>query len=198
MFKIEIFTLDYLKGFFKRNKKLLIISLIIIIASLVLFAIGARMLFGAEATTSINKSTTTNFLGFIDLFVHNFRSDAIVLLGGFLLSILSLILTIYNCFIAGAFLGVMPRAFAVGILPHGIFEYAASVFSLVGAFIITKLEIVSFKAWLSKDHTVKEVLNDNKNAIKDIILIIVLIIILLLIAAFIENYITPMLLNMAF
>lgn len=195
---MEIFTLDYLKGFFKRNKKLLIISFIIVIASLILIAICGRMLFGAETVNSVNKSTASNFSGFIDLFIHNLKSDAIVLLGGFVLSIFSLMLTIFNCFVAGMFLGMSPSAFAVGILPHGIFEYAASVFSLTGAFIITKLEIASFKALLSKDHTVKEVLNDNKNAIKDIILIIVFIIILLLIAGLIENYITPMLLNMAF
>ena len=195
---MEIFTLDYLKGFFKRNKKLLIISFIIVIASLIIIAVCGRMLFGADAVTGVNKSTTANFSGFIDLFINNFKSDAIVLLGGFVLSIFSLILTIFNCFVVGMLFGMDPYAAAVGILPHGIFEYAASVFALTGAFIITKLEIASFKAWLSKDHTVKEVLNDNKNVIKDIILIIVFIIILLLIAALIENYITPMLLDMVF
>ena len=195
---MEIFTLDYLKGFFKRNKKLLITSFIIIIASLIIIAICGRMLFGAEAVNSINKGTVNNFSGFIDLFFTNFKSDVVVLLGGFVLSIWSLIQSIFNCLVAGMFLGMDPSIFVVGILPHGIFEYAASVFSLTGAFIITKLEIASVKAWLSKDQTVKEVLKDNKFAIKDIILIIVFIIILLLIAAFIENYITPMLLNMAF
>ena len=195
---MEIFTLDYLKGFFKRNKKLLITSFIIIIASFIIIAVCGRILFGAEPVNSINKSTVNNFSGFIDLFVTNFKSDVVVLLGGFVLSIWSLIQSIFNCLVAGMFLGMDPSIFVVGILPHGIFEYAASVFSLTGAFIITKLEIASVKAWLSKDHTVKEVLNDNKNAIKDIILIIVFIIILLLIAAFIENYITPMLLNMVF
>lgn len=198
MFKIEIFTLDYLKGFLKRNKRLLIISFIIIIASLILAAVVGRILFGVETITSANKITTTNFSGFIDLFVHNLKSDTIVLLSGFVLSIFSVILSIFNCLVAGMFLGINHYAFVVGILPHGIFEYAASVFALTGAFIITKLEIASFKAWLSKDYTVKEVLNNNKNAIKDIILMIIFIIILLLIAALIENYITPILLNMAF
>ncbi len=195
---MEIFTLDYLKGFFKRNKKLLIISFIIVIASLIIIAVCGRMLFGGEAVAGVNKSAAANFSGFIDLFINNFRSDAIVLLGGFVLSIFSLILTIFNCFVVGMLFGMDPYAAAVGILPHGIFEYAASIFALTGAFIITKLEIASFKALLSKDHTVKEVLNDNKNVIKDIILIIVFIIILLLIAALIENYITPMLLDMVF
>ena len=89
---------------------------------------------------------------------------------------------------------VTPIQFIVGILPHGIFELPATILSLVGAFIITKLEINLLNA-LFKKH-LKEEINKSDKLVKDIVLTFIIILVLLIIAAIIEAGVTPMLLSM--
>ncbi len=71
--------------------------------------------------------------------------------------------------------------FSVTILPHGIIEYAASIFSLACAFKITKLEVEMIK---TKSFT--NVLSEHRRELKDILIMIVVVVVLLAIAAVIE------------
>ena len=201
---MNIFTLSYLKEFFERNKTLLLISLGIFIASLIVGAIYGYFMVGGKTgllstiiSSAPNKAVNPN-CDPVELFIHNFTADILIILGGLVLSIFSVFSAILNGFSIGTSLGMDVPFFVVGIIPHGIVEYAATIFSLAGAFILTKLEIIVFKAFINKNQSVKEVLKDNKVKITDIILIIIIDIVLLAIAAIIEGFITGRLLLAAF
>ena len=77
------------------------------------------------------------------------------------------------------------------IVPHGIFEYTASLFALVGAFLFTIIEIDIIKSFRDKDNSVSDVIAEDKIKFKDILLSAIFMTILLLIAALIEGNITP-------
>ena len=70
---------------------------------------------------------------------------------------------------------------ALTILPHGIIEYAALIFSLACAFKITKLEVEMIKT-----KSFKNVLNEHRRELKDILIMIVVVVVLLAVAAVIE------------
>ena len=131
----------------------------------------------------------------IFLFQNNIRANIIIMIGGLLFSIFSVLGIIMNGLIIGfTYTLVTPIQFIVGILPHGIFELPATILSLVGAFIITKLEINLLNALFKK--RLKEEINKSDKLVKDIVLTFIIILVLLIIAAIIEAGVTPVLLSM--
>lgn len=183
------------KEFFNQNKKLLLIAFIIVFGSLIVgsligyFEAGdsygqmSQMIeFANENNIPSPINNTATGTSGLEYFIHNFSIDIMTMLGGFLLSIFSVINVLQSSFIAGQFIGQDFIFGLVATLPHGIIEYLATVFALTIAFIITRAEIRlirtrSLEGW--------------KTDLKDIIILLILDIIFLAIAGFIEAYVTP-------
>lgn len=196
----EIFGKRYLKEYFSRNKVYILISIFILIASAVLGVIFSDIIkeFVIEILENIVLSMPENPTVYNEatfLFQNNIRANIIIMLGGLFFSIFSILAIIMNGLIIGfTYTLVTPLQFIVGILPHGIFELPATVLSLVGAFLITKLEINLLDALFKKQ--LKEEIGKSNEIIKDIVLTFIIILILLIIAAIIEAGVTPVLLSM--
>ena len=183
------------KGFFNRNKKLLLIAFVIVFGSLIVgsligyFEAGdsygqmSQMIDFAHENnlpSPINNSETDT--SGLEYFIHNFLVDIMTMLGGFLFSIFAVINVLQSSFIAGQFIGQDFIFGLVSTLPHGIIEYLGTVFALTIAFIITRAEIRlirtrSLEGW--------------KTDLKDIAILLILDIIFLAVAGFIEAYVTP-------
>ena len=190
-----------MKEFFKRNRKLLLISLTIFL----IFAIGgaifsfisagehygmiSKALFQAKAngTLASNDVPKSTSLG---LFLHNIIADFAVIAGGLLFSVISVLIVIFNAVIIGIPFGNDFVYSAVTILPHGIIEYSALIFALAAAFKITQIEIK-----MIKNRRFRDTLNEHKRELKDILIMIVIVAVLLVIAAVIEaNFVEPIML----
>ncbi len=188
-----------MKEFFKRNKKVLRISLVIFI----IFAVGgaifgfiaigdnygmiSKTIYQMKANGTISYNATAANLDTFDLFLHNVCANFIIIAGGLLFSVISVLVTIFNAVSIGAPFGTDLNYFAVTILPHAIFEYAATIIALACAFNITKLEIR-----MIKERSIKSVLSESDRELKDILIMIVLVAVLLAVAAVIEcNLIEP-------
>lgn len=183
------------KEFFNRNKKLLLIALIIVFGSLIVgsligyFEAGDRygqmsqmIEFAHENNIPSPINNTATDTSGIEYFIHNFLIDIMTMIGGFLFSIFSVINVLQSSFIAGQFIGQDFIFGLVSTLPHGIIEYLGTVFALTIAFIITRAEIRlirtrSIEGW--------------KTDLKDIVILLILDIIFLAVAGFIEAYVTP-------
>lgn len=98
-----------------------------------------------KANGTLNQNETVPAVNTFYLFLHNFSADLFVIVGGLLFSVISVLSIIFNAVSIGSSFGMDFTFSAVTILPHGIIEYAASVFSLACAFNITKLEIEMIK-----------------------------------------------------
>lgn len=83
----------------------------------------------------------------------------------------------------------------VAVMPHGIFEIPSGIFAMAGGLMLFITEINVIKAILTRN-SVKEAINDSDKLIKDAIISTIIVFILLVIAAFIEIFITPLLMNM--
>lgn len=157
---------------------------------------------GTDVITENNDSITNlfedySFEGFINLFLYNFSIDFGCILGGLVFSIPSLIVTFVNASQIGViFSEVNFIIILLGIIPHGIFEIPSSVFALSGALMITSFELKIIKGILSSKTTVKEEIENSIYLIKDAIISVGIVFLLLIIAAFIETFITPILLLM--
>lgn len=180
-----------MKEFFKRNKKVLIFSLVIFLVCAIGSAIFAYSSvgenYGAISNALWHKNVTGNQtsnisfkLNTIDLFLHNLLADYVLIAGGLLFSVFSVLITIFNGVIIGIPFGTDLTYSLVTILPHGILEYSATVFALACAFNITKLEIK-----MIKNRSFKNTLNEHRE-LKDILIMCLIVFILLLIAAIIE------------
>lgn len=204
---MDIFTKTNLKGFFKRNKYYFIIALIIFFVALIAGAIYAYNLVGCETgmltQAAIEASSHGNLsnslsITWYELFIFNFSSDLIVLVGGFAVSIASIFYVALNGFSIGTMFGIDPLFAAVTVIPHGIFEFSSSIFALVGAFIITKFEIDVIRALVSKEKSVKDLVNNSGYVLKDLVLVLIFMFVLLLIAAIVESYGTNIVFNLVF
>ena len=188
-----------MKEFFKRNKKVLLISLALFLTVAVVSAVASFILIGnkygmisgtiyqmkANGTSFYNNNVTKT--GTINLFLHNVVSDLIVIIGGLFFSIISVLAIIYNAILIGTPFGVDFTYYAVTILPHGIIEYAAAVISLACAFNITKIEVE-----MIRKRNVRDILKERRRELKDILIMIVVVVVLLAIAAVIEcNLVEP-------
>ena len=190
-------------GFFKRNKKIIIISFVIFI----LFALAGMIVSNVMAGDQVGKiskammempknGTGANLdigISSLDLFIHNFSVSVIIIAGGILFSVISFLVTVFNAFSIGAPFGSDPVFALVSILPHSIFEYSATTLSLAVAFLITKLEIK-----MIRQRSFMGTLRESETELKDILVLIIVIVVLLAVAAVIEAYITPMIVKAYF
>ena len=184
-------------GFFKRNKKIIIISFVIFILFALAGMIVSNVIVGdqvgkiSKAMMEMPKNGTGANLDIgmssLDLFIHNFSVSVIIIAGGILFSIISFLVTVFNAFSIGAPFGSDPVFALVSILPHSMFEYSATTLSLAVAFLITKLEIK-----MIRQRSFMGTLRESETELKDILVLIIVIVVLLAVAAVIEAYITPM------
>lgn len=184
-------------GFFKRNKKIIIISFVIFILFALAGMIVSNMVVGdqvgkiSKAMMEMPKNGTGANLdigmSFLDLFIHNFSVSVIIIAGGILFSIISFLVTVFNAFSIGAPFGSDQVFALVSILPHSMFEYSATTLSLAVAFLITKLEIK-----MIRQRSFMGTLRESETELKDILVLIIVIVVLLAVAAVIEAYVTPM------
>lgn len=157
---------------------------------------------GTDVITENNADITNlfedySFEGFIILFLYNFSIDFGCILGGLVFSLPSLIITFVNASQIGVIFSELNFIIILlGIIPHGIFEIPSSVFALSGALMITSFELKIIKGVLSSKTTVKEEIENSIYLIKDSIISVGIVFLLLIIAAFIETFITPILLLM--
>lgn len=183
------------EGCFNRNKKIILIAVMIMLISAIAGAGIAYMNADGKyniISSAMSSNATGNGysddigVGAAEIFIHNVITDLIIILGGFFFSIISVILVIINGVSIGGLFGIdLPYA-SVTVLPHGIIEYFASSLALVIAFKITQLEIN-----VIKNGNVRNTLGEHKIDIKDIFAIFVVMMILLAIAGFIEGIVTP-------
>lgn len=183
-------------GFFKRNKKIIIISFVIFIVFALIGGVVSGILAGenggriTKAIMEMPKNGTNPGLGFTvsfsEIFIHNLCVSIMIILGGILFSIISVIITVFNAFSIGAPFGSDFTFAALSILPHSIIEYSATTLSLAVAFMITKLEIK-----MIKERSFMATLRESKTELKDILVLIIVIVVLLFIASLIEGFITP-------
>ena len=196
---MEILSKSYIKEYFKRNKKLFLISLLFFIISFLLGVLVSFIMTGnnhglisSAIFNGKHKITLDSLLvDSLGLFIHNFSVDLGTLILGLLFSIVSLILVCMNAFMIGMPFGQDFLFAFFSIVPHGIFEYTASLFALVGAFLFTIIEIDIIKSFRDKDKSVSDVIAEDKIKFKDILLSAIFMTILLVISALIEGNITP-------
>lgn len=188
-----------MKEFFKRNKKVLLISLALFLTVAVVSAVASFMIIGdrygmisgtiyqMKANGTLHYSNNVTKTNTFDLFLHNVISDLIVIIGGLFFSIISVFAIIFNAIIIGSPFGTDFTYYSVTILPHGIIEYAAAVISLACAFNITKIEVE-----MIRKRNVGDTLKERRRELKDILIMIVVVVVLLAIAAVIEcNLVEP-------
>ena len=100
------------KGFFERNKKILLISFLIFIIPTILSAIFtylnmgesygviSKQLYYYANTGQGGQSPIAGVDGF-EIFIHNLITDTYVVLGGLLFSVISVLMVIYNGLLIG-------------------------------------------------------------------------------------------------
>ena len=191
------------KGFLKRNKKIILISLIIFLVFAVSGMLISHMMIGddegqiTKALLNLPKNETNQDVDLdissLDIFVHNLVANIIIIVGGLFFSIISVLIAAFNAVSIASPFGTDLTFSLVAILPHSIFEYTATVIALAAAFLITKLEIA-----MIKNRSFKGTLRDSKTELKDILVLVIVMVILLAIAAIIEGHITPIIVRSFF
>jgi uncharacterized membrane protein SpoIIM required for sporulation len=192
------------KGFFKRNRKIILIAITIFLISAIAGAIVGNMQAGDyknaisntimdQKNQNLNTTPLDIQMSSIELFLHNLTVDFIIILGGILFSIISVLATIFNGFGIGSPFGVDATFACASILPHGIIEYIATSLSLAAAFLITKIEIK-----MIKNRNIRQTIEENKVILKDILVLIIVIVILTFVAAIIEGHLTYMFINLVY
>ena len=187
------------KGFFKRNKKIIIVAVVIMFLSAVAGCAISSMyaednikgkitegLFEASHNkTNEVKSEDVN-INSIEIFVHNVTVNLIVIVMGLLFSIFSVLITVFNGVSIGSIFGVDWTFACVSVLPHAIIEYFAGAIALAAAFLVTKLEIKAIK-----NRSIRSTLAESKVELNDLVTFIIIVVVLLAVAAVIEGNITP-------
>lgn len=195
------------KGFFKRNKKIIIISILIMLLSAVAGCVIASIYTDddykgkiTEGFHEIAQNNTGNVSDIgdvsvnpLELFVHNLTADLIVIVLGLVFSIFSVLLSVFNGFSIGSIFGVDFTYACVSVLPHAIIEYLAGAIALAAAFLITKLEIKAIK-----NRNIRDTLAESKVELNDLLTLIIIVVVLLVVAAVIEGWITPMIVKSFF
>ena len=189
-----------MKEFLKRNKKVLLYSLVLFVVFAIAGAVYGFLTIGDNFGAITNAITNMPpeeaaqsriadvTMDSVELFFHNLASDIVVVLGGFLFSVISVIVVAFNALAIGIPFGSDPVFSAVTILPHGIIEYAASIAALAAAFKITSLEIK-----MIKQRSFRSVIDENRQYIKDIAILLLIMVVLLAVAAVIEGNVTGIL-----
>lgn len=196
--------LNYFKGLYHRNKKLLVISLSIYFISVIAGIILAFFLSRPvdNYLTALVK-TDKQFLSekgfnFFSIFSHNMLSLFLTFIGG-ITAILTVVFLILNGFVYGAFLGytasntmlagqassigsLTPLKFIVYTVPHGIFEITGFIIAGAAGLRLTTIIIDIIR----KD----EESNYYYDQIKDALVLFGIAVVLIFIAAIIETNFT--------
>lgn len=195
------------RGVFKRNKKLLALSVVIFFASLFMGMFAgyfAPDFIGNLLTEFSNQLSSQVDISTVSIFMHNIRAGFMAYIGGIIGIITAALLSI-NGFILGAFLGYFihggainqssagPLVFISYILPHGIFEIPALIIASAAGFRLTSVVIDLINSLRGKPYV-----NNDYLKFKDSIALLAIAVILFAIAAVIEanftisigNYIT--------
>ena len=140
---------DILIETLKENKKIILIFYIILIATAILTMILTKnsMAEKIQLMSSINPVGTHNMSGdnALSLFIHNELGAIETYITSVFFGISAIITLIYNGFTTGTYgnlFGMMiPNGFAryiIYLIPHGIFEYTATVIESVAGIILFK------------------------------------------------------------
>ena len=145
-------------------------------------------------SASDSEYEDASLIGFLVLFIHNFINDFTAIIGGLFLFIPTLYISFINATnIITLFVTGDPLLILLGVIPHGIFEIPSSIFALAGGLMLFITEINIIKALFTRN-SIKEAIDEQ--LIKDAIITVEIVFVLLLLAAFVETFITPVLLNM--
>ena len=194
------------KGVFKRNKKILALSVLIFFISFfmgVFTGYSAPDLIGNFLTEFSNQLSSQVDITTISIFMHNIRVAFIAYAGG-IIGIVTAIVLYGNGFILGSYFGYLMHGsvthhgfnllgFISYTLPHGIFEIPAFIIAGAAGFRLTSIIIDLINSLRGKPYV-----NNDYRKFKDSIALLVIAVILLVIAAIIEanftisigNYIT--------
>lgn len=174
----DIFNKGNFKDYFKRNKFFILISLAVIILSL--WSGFTNHTAYANILTNVDLPQLANNNPLL-MFEDSLISNAMVILAGFTFSILSILLTVIKGVSAGYLLAVQNTGQSfITYLPRGIFELFSQVFALVGAFLVTKIEVRLISIIINRKFDTAY--SNIKAPLKDLVLTIVFIIIFLLIS----------------
>ena len=197
---------DILIETLKENKKIILIFYIILIATAILTMILTKnsMAEKIQLMSSINPVGTHNMSGdnALSLFIHNELGAIETYITSVFFGISAIITLIYNGFTTGTYgnlFGMMiPNGFAryiIYLIPHGIFEYTATVIESVAGIILFKFVWNFLKNIIKSDekgfkNKVLKSYNEHKHILIQSICLMMFTTILLLIAAPIEAYIS--------
>lgn len=193
----DIYNKNNLKEYFYRNRYYILLAVIILAISIIIGYIYRDMFkqIMIELLKNMNISDTPS-IAVGELFTNNLRVTLLIMLFGALFSIISTIILFINGIVIGFVSSLVPLPVMLAyVIPHGIFEIPATILAVVGAFLITKIEIDLIKGTLQKDKTFKGEIKNSSQLMKDVILTITIIVVLLVIAAIIEAFITPIIGN---
>lgn len=193
----DIYNKNNLKEYFYRNRYYILLAVIILAISIIIGYIYRDMFkqIMIELLKNMNISDTPS-IAVGELFTNNLRVTLLIMLFGALFSIISTIILFINGIVIGFVSSLVPLPVMLAyVVPHGIFEIPATILAVVGAFLITKIEIDLIKGTLQKDKTFKGEIKNSSQLMKDVILTITIIVVLLVIAAIIEAFITPIIGN---
>jgi stage II sporulation protein M len=195
------------KGVYKRNKKLLAVSVAIFFVPLFIGVLAGYFspdVVGYFLTGFSNEISSQVDISTVSIFMHNIRSAFIAYAGGIIGIITAAVLS-GNGFILGAFLGyfmhggainhssITPLVFISYIVPHGIFEIPALIIASAAGFRLTTVVIDLISSLRGKPYV-----NNDYQKFKDSLALLAVAVILFAIAAVIEanftmsigNYIT--------
>jgi hypothetical protein len=117
------------------------------------------------------------------MFEKNLISDIIVIISGFTFSILSIFLTVTNGVNLGYILATNNYLQSLNVYFPYVIDSISWIFALVGAFLVTKIEIRLISTLINKKFDI--IFSKIKVPLKDLILTIMFIIIFLLVGLFV-------------
>ncbi len=186
---MSIFSKNYVKDYFIRNRNLILLGIIIFVFSIIVGYVfnGVFKDIMLEAMKNMNIPLDDPVKGTVALFLNNIRVNLMMILLGFTFSVISVMVLFVNGVLIGFVTSIVPgHIIFLYTFPHGIFEIPALFLAILGSFLVTKFEIKLLKGIFQNGKTFKGELHDSGLLIKDIVLTIVLVTVLLCIAAVIE------------
>ena len=194
-------------GVFKRNKKILALSVAVFFVPLFIGVLVGYILpdvIGNFLTGLSNELTSQVDISTLSIFMHNIRTAFMAYAGG-VIGIGTAVVLSSNGFILGAFLGcfmhggainhasLSPLVFMSYVVPHGIFEIPALIIASAAGFRLTSIIIDLVNSLRGKPYV-----NNDYQKFKDSMALLVIAVVLFAIAAVIEanftisigNYIT--------
>lgn len=205
---------DILIETLKENKKMIIIFYVALIVIAILVAIFTKSLVTERlhALSSIQTTTVPNMgetnADALSLFIHNEIGSIQTYITSIFFGISALITITFNGYTTGMYYNlfqtIVPNGglrYVVYLIPHGIFEYTATVLESVAGVILFKF-VWNFLRNINKqeENGFKNKLYASFNQHKDILIqsicLMIFVTILLLIAAPIESYVSIPISNM--